>query len=64
VRDTTLVGGMETLFLFEGSQAMPASPSDMGEVLFKVIEVGGAALKRNLGRHWEGYIRPKFQCYR
>jgi hypothetical protein len=32
VRDTTLVGGMETLFPFEGSQAMPASPSDKGEV--------------------------------
>jgi hypothetical protein len=25
-------GGVETLFPFEGSQAMPASPSDKGEV--------------------------------
>jgi hypothetical protein len=42
---------METLILFEGSQPMPASPSDRGEILFKVIEVGEAALERNLGRH-------------
>jgi hypothetical protein len=40
---------------------MPTSPSDRGEVLFKVIEVGGAALERNLGRHQEDYIRAKFQ---
>jgi hypothetical protein len=40
---------METLiFLFEGSQAMPASPSDNGEILFKVVEVRGTALERNL----------------
>jgi hypothetical protein len=51
VRDTTLVGGWKHYFLFEGSQAMPASPSDRGEVYFKVIEVGAAALERNLGRH-------------
>jgi hypothetical protein len=30
---------------------VPASPSNRGEVYFKVIEVGGAALERNLGRH-------------
>jgi hypothetical protein len=29
-RDTILVGGMETLLPFEGSQATPASPSDKG----------------------------------
>jgi hypothetical protein len=51
VRDTTLVGGYKHYFLFEGSQAMPASPSDRGEVYSQVIEVGGAALERNLGRH-------------
>jgi hypothetical protein len=34
VRDTTLVGGWKHYILFEGSQAMPASPSDRGEVLF------------------------------
>jgi hypothetical protein len=44
-------GGGEHYFLFEGSQAMPASPSDRGEVYFKVIGVGRAALDRNLGRH-------------
>jgi hypothetical protein len=38
-------------FMFEGSQAMPASPSDKGEILFKVAEVRGAALERNLDRH-------------
>jgi hypothetical protein len=38
---------METLiFLFEGSQAMPASPSDRGEILFKVVEVQVAAAPR------------------
>jgi hypothetical protein len=47
VRDTTL-GRMETLILFEGSQAMPAGPSDRGEILFKVIEVRAAALERKL----------------
>jgi hypothetical protein len=53
VRDTTLVGGggWKHYFLFEGSQAMPASPSDRDEVYVKVIEVGGAALERNSGRH-------------
>jgi hypothetical protein len=54
VRDTTLLGGggcKHYYFLFEGSQAMPARPSDRGEVYFKLIEVGGAALERNLGRH-------------
>jgi hypothetical protein len=30
---------------------MPTSPSDRGEVSFKVIEVGGTALERNFGRH-------------
>jgi hypothetical protein len=30
---------------------MPAIPSDRGEVYFEVIEVGGAALERNLGLH-------------
>jgi hypothetical protein len=30
---------------------MPASPSDRGEILFKVVEVRGAALERNLVRH-------------
>jgi hypothetical protein len=30
---------------------MPASPSDRGEILFKVVEVNGAALERNLDRH-------------
>jgi hypothetical protein len=44
---------METLiFLFEGSQAMPASPSDKGDILFKVVEVvevRGTALERNTG---------------
>jgi hypothetical protein len=30
---------------------------------FKVIGVGVAALKRNLVRHLEGYIRAKFECY-
>jgi hypothetical protein len=44
-------GGWQHYCLFEGSQAMPASPSDRGEVLFKVIEVGGAVLERNLGRY-------------
>jgi hypothetical protein len=34
---------METLILFEGSHAMPASPFDRGEILCKVIEVRGAA---------------------
>jgi hypothetical protein len=37
VRDTTLVGGggeWKHYFVFEGSQAMPTSPSDRGEVLF------------------------------
>jgi hypothetical protein len=34
VRDTTLVGDGKDYFLFEDSQAMPASPSDGGEVLF------------------------------
>jgi hypothetical protein len=34
VRDTTLGGGMETLIVFEGSHAMPASPSDWGEISF------------------------------
>jgi hypothetical protein len=53
VRHTTLVGrgGWKHYFLFEGSQAIPASPSDRGEVYFKVIEVGGAALERNIDRH-------------
>jgi hypothetical protein len=47
VRDTTLGGGgWKYYFLFEGSQAMPASP-----FYFKVIEVGEAALERNLDRH-------------
>jgi hypothetical protein len=31
-------------FLFEGFQAMPASPSDKGEILFKVVAVRGAAV--------------------
>jgi hypothetical protein len=44
VRDTTRGGDGNINFLFEGSQAMPASPSDRGEILFKVIEVRGAAL--------------------
>jgi hypothetical protein len=30
---------------------VPASPSDRDQVYFKVIEVGGAALERNLDRH-------------
>jgi hypothetical protein len=30
VRDTTIVGG-NIIFLFEGSQALPASPFDRGE---------------------------------
>jgi hypothetical protein len=30
---------------------MLASPSDRGEVYFKVIKVGGAALERNIDRH-------------
>jgi hypothetical protein len=30
---------------------MPASPFDRSDVYFKVIEVGGAALERNFGRH-------------
>jgi hypothetical protein len=42
---------MEKLILFEGSQAMPASPSDRGEILFKVIGVGGAALDWCLDGH-------------
>jgi hypothetical protein len=42
-------GGDENInFLFEGSQAMPASPSDRGKILFKVR---GAALERDLDRH-------------
>jgi hypothetical protein len=49
-RDTTLEG-METLISFEDSQAMPASPSDRGEILRKVIEVRGAALEWYLDRY-------------
>jgi hypothetical protein len=30
---------------------------------FKVIGVGVTALKRNLVRDLEGYIRAKFECY-
>jgi hypothetical protein len=54
VRDTTL-GKMEILILFEGSQAMPASPSDRGEILFKVIEVRGG-VGQAVSRRFSPYL--------
>jgi hypothetical protein len=41
VRDTTLVEGYKHYFLFEGSQAIPASPSDRGEVYLKLLKLEG-----------------------
>jgi hypothetical protein len=42
VRDTTIVGGGNHYFLFDGSQALPASPSDKGEAfILKLLKLEG-----------------------
>jgi hypothetical protein len=51
---------------FEGSQAVPASPSGRGEACmrdffnFNFKKIGAAAMERNLVWYWESYIGPKF----
>jgi hypothetical protein len=67
VRDTTLVGegGNGNIILcLKVPRQCPLVLLIRVRFYFKVIEVGGAALERNLDRHYEGYIRAKFQCYR
>jgi hypothetical protein len=53
VRDTTLVGwGDENIiFCLKVPRQFPLVLLIRARFYFKVIEVGGAALERNLGRH-------------
>jgi hypothetical protein len=61
VRDTTLVGGDgNIIFCLKVPRQCPLVLLIGLRFYFKVIEVGEAALERNLGRHYEAYIRAKF----
>jgi hypothetical protein len=62
--DSTVLGGGDhrnKICGSEGSQAVPASPSGIGEDCMRDFkEVGEAAMGRTLVWHWEGYIRARF----
>jgi hypothetical protein len=51
VRDTTLVGGWKHYFRLKVPRQSPLVFLIRVKFNFKVIEVGGAALERNIDRH-------------
>jgi hypothetical protein len=56
VRDTTLGGDGNIIFCLKVPRQCPLVLLIGVRFYFKVIEVGEAALERNLDRHWEGEI--------
>jgi hypothetical protein len=61
VRDTTIVGGGKHYFLFEGSQALPASPSDRVKLEFRVNLTSFFLILKLLKLEMEGCFRTKFR---